>query len=185
MHSRYDKHMICQCLWCYAQILVAVTPVVLQPLPTHTYCRTYCCLPRARSRSAPSIRVLITRMASKLVQGTPQHSLDGARGCDGVDRPPWRHQLLAGASTTPLFLWAQNLDSGTNSSLVSPWVPLSFRGVPCREPCAVLATGWHQRCSVVWGGGGVVVATGWEGIRLWCRWISFWWLRFVATYCFG
>jgi hypothetical protein len=30
MHSRCNKHMIWQCLWCYAQILVTVTPGVLQ-----------------------------------------------------------------------------------------------------------------------------------------------------------
>jgi hypothetical protein len=29
MHSRCDKHMICQFLWCHAQVLVAVTPGVL------------------------------------------------------------------------------------------------------------------------------------------------------------
>jgi hypothetical protein len=45
MHSRCDKHMICQCLWCYVKILVAVTLGVLQatwarvcsfPAPTHS-----------------------------------------------------------------------------------------------------------------------------------------------------
>jgi hypothetical protein len=30
MHSRCNKHMVCQCLWCYAKVLVAVTPGVLQ-----------------------------------------------------------------------------------------------------------------------------------------------------------
>jgi hypothetical protein len=30
MHSKCDKHMKCQCLWCYAQVLVTVTPGVLQ-----------------------------------------------------------------------------------------------------------------------------------------------------------
>ena len=30
MHSRCDKHIICQWLWCHAQVLVAVTPGVLQ-----------------------------------------------------------------------------------------------------------------------------------------------------------
>jgi hypothetical protein len=29
MHSRCDKHMICPCLRCYAQVLVTVTPGVL------------------------------------------------------------------------------------------------------------------------------------------------------------
>jgi hypothetical protein len=30
MHSRCVKHMQCQCLWCHAQVLVTVTPGVLQ-----------------------------------------------------------------------------------------------------------------------------------------------------------
>jgi hypothetical protein len=32
MHSRCVKHMQCQCLWCHAQVLVTVTPGVLQYL---------------------------------------------------------------------------------------------------------------------------------------------------------
>jgi hypothetical protein len=36
MHSRSNKHMECQCLWCYAQVLVTVTPGVLQISPGST-----------------------------------------------------------------------------------------------------------------------------------------------------
>jgi hypothetical protein len=36
MHSRCDKHMKCQCLWCYAQVLVTVTLGVLQLGPNDT-----------------------------------------------------------------------------------------------------------------------------------------------------
>jgi hypothetical protein len=54
-----------------------------------------------KNRSAPSTHVLVTVMASMSVRGTPQLSLDGARGRGRVDRPLWRHQLLIGEGRPP------------------------------------------------------------------------------------
>jgi hypothetical protein len=39
MHSRCVKHMQCQCLWCHAQVLVAVTPGVLHVHRQRPLCR--------------------------------------------------------------------------------------------------------------------------------------------------
>jgi hypothetical protein len=38
MHSRCVKHMQCQCLWCYAQVLVTVTPGVLHSARAVAHC---------------------------------------------------------------------------------------------------------------------------------------------------
>jgi hypothetical protein len=51
MHSRCNKHMKCQCTWCYAQVLVPVTPGVLHHLSRR---RSRVSLPRCYRHLATS-----------------------------------------------------------------------------------------------------------------------------------
>jgi hypothetical protein len=78
MHSRCDKHMICQCLWCYAQVLVTVTPGVLHPrwqaAPAYqpvSPARSLPSLPPAARWASPVGAVSLARTLTLSVPRTP------------------------------------------------------------------------------------------------------------------
>jgi hypothetical protein len=96
MYSRCVKHMQCQCLWCHAQVLVTVTPGVLQKV-------RHLGAPLGEALGSPSMR------GPQGPQRTPdiglaadERRLGGAqirqilrKGSGASQRMPWSHERYA------------------------------------------------------------------------------------------